>query len=229
MKRRITSLLLVAMMILTAFAGTFTISAETTPVITMLEGAAIRCAAPSGIRFISQISTANKEAATEIGTYIFPYAEYKASGAATPQDYFETNGAKFVKVVAADGIHTDGDVTYIYAALVNIKSTNYGRDFAAVSYAIIGGQTSYSAFDEGKNVRNIREVAVAAYNDFATEEDTVEGPYAYKYEIADGKWSCYSEAQREVIASYDNAIFRLTMDENGNVWNGAANGPALYD
>ncbi|MBQ9131430.1 MAG: hypothetical protein IJX62_03020 [Clostridia bacterium] len=221
MKRRITSLLLVAMMILTAFAGTFTISAETTPAITMLEGAAIRCASPAGIRFISQISTADAEAATEIGTYIFPYAEYKASGAATPQDYFKTQGAKFVKIVANEGKHTDGDVTYIYAALVNIKSTNYGRDFAAVSYVTTGDSTQYSAFDADKNVRNIREVAVAAYNDFATEANYVDGPYNYKYEIAEGKWSCYSEAQREVIASYDNAIFRLMTDANGNVWNGA--------
>ena len=226
MKRRFTSLLLVAMMILTAFAGTFTIGAETPPVITLLEGAAIRCVEPSGIRFISQISTENAEAATEIGTYIFPYAEYKASGAATPQDYFATNGAKFVKIVAEDGIHTDGDVTHIYAALVNIKPTNYCRDFAAISYAIIDGQTSYSAFDEGKNVRNIREIAVAAYNDFSTEANYVDGPYTYWNQVSEGLWSCYSDEARAVIATYDDAIFRLA-NNGSTAWNGAANGPAM--
>ncbi|MBQ9132143.1 MAG: hypothetical protein IJX62_06715 [Clostridia bacterium] len=228
MKRKITSLIIVLAMVLTAFVGVISVAAET-PTITVLDGASIRCAEPSGIRFISQISTADAEAATEIGTYIFPYAEYKASGAETPQAYFATEGAKFVKIVANEGKHTDGDVTYIYAALVDIKETNYGRDFAAVAYVTTGSDTQYSAFDADKNVRNIREVAVAAYNDYSATEGAVDGPYTYKYQVAEGKWSCYSEAQREVIATYDNALFRLTMDANGNVWNGAANGPAIGD
>ena len=180
MSRKLTAWLLVLTMVLTAFTGVISISAQEsaeTPMIEMLYGAQVRCASPSGIRFISKVSPETAALAAqegnEMGTYIFRYEDYKASGAKTPAEFFEMDDVKFAKIVAKHGIHEIGDYVYLYAALVNIKTTNYDRDFAAVSYVKLGEEIFWSEFNARNNVRNIREVAVKAYNDYAYTENAV--------------------------------------------------------
>ncbi|MBQ9132307.1 MAG: hypothetical protein IJX62_07550, partial [Clostridia bacterium] len=80
MKRKILSLVLAMTMILSAFAGVITVTAqepEAQPVIQLLDGAAIRCADPSGIRFISKLEGTYSPDQTPMGTFIFPYNSYK--------------------------------------------------------------------------------------------------------------------------------------------------------
>ncbi|MBQ9145902.1 MAG: hypothetical protein IJX70_05570, partial [Clostridia bacterium] len=149
------------------------------------------------------------------------------TGSTTVIDYVTAENTAKVNIPATSkDTHYENGNTYLYAALVNIKTTNYERDYAAVSYVVIDGVTHYSAFDAYKNVRNIREVAVKAYNDYSTTENAVIDGYTYKHQIAEGKWSCYSADQRKVIAKYDNALLRLDIDD-GNVRNWAANDLAL--
>ncbi len=144
---------------------------------TLTNGASVRLANVNnggGIRFES---TVNKELynnlkasglSVELGTIIVPY-DY-VDGKEITFDNFSTTGTAANKDKCLDIKQTkwqDEENGVYTAAMINIKSGNYGRSFAArgymkVTYANGDEQYFYSDFDETANVRSIAEVAKAA-------------------------------------------------------------------
>lgn len=205
----------------------------------MLEGAAVRITNKglndSGLRFMSTVSADAITAAgtgAKFGTVIFRYADYSAwmadNAGKTMADFIaaaKANDADTLKVVDIEAntgkIENDDGSCTIYAALVNIKESNYETDFGAVSYIkTADGTVVYSAFDSEDNVRNITEVATKALDDTKAEssDELVDG---YKYNIAikagevyyvDGvkttagsdseAYSPYTSTQRELLNQY---------------------------
>lgn len=144
---------------------------------TLTNGASVRLANVNnggGIRFES---TVNKELynnlkasglSVELGTIIVPY-DY-VDGKEITFSNFSTTGTAANKDKCLDIKQTkwqDEENGVYTAAMINIKSGNYGRSFAArgymkVTYANGDEQYFYSDFDETANVRSIAEVAKAA-------------------------------------------------------------------
>ena len=143
----------------------------------LTNGASVRLAnvnAGGGIRFES---TVNKELydnliasglTVELGTIIVPY-DYVGDKEIT-FDNFSTTGTAANKDKCLDIKRTmwqDEENGVYTAAMINIKSGNYGRKFAARGYMKVTDgngyeQYFYSDFDETANVRSITEVAKAA-------------------------------------------------------------------
>ena len=186
----------------------------------------------SGIRFISKLEGTEgwaqvKQVSTKVGdadattvttitnmddavkgTIIFKNSDLTAYLAAnsgkTVYDFIAAakGGAYKIADITAtsNGTHIDNGDTYLFAALVNLN--DYTMDFGAVSYVEYAGQRIYSAFDADNNVRNIQEVATAAYNDYEAEENTVKDGYLY-YNYVEGEgYSCYSDAQRAILEGF---------------------------
>ncbi|MBQ7347599.1 MAG: hypothetical protein IJW55_06545 [Clostridia bacterium] len=181
----------------------------------MQTGASIRTNADSwGIRFRSTLPTVWLDylntAGIDVtyGTLICPIDVLGET------DFTVDNEKVLVNIVAKDGISTDGTNTVLSAALVNLKTGNETRNFAARAYIsfTIDGETHtvYSDFSETDHVRSMVQVAQKALADVA---DTAEGEYTTavtKWYDADGnlvensgtKYSCYSETDLEAIWSY---------------------------
>lgn len=143
----------------------------------LTNGASVRLANVNnggGIRFES---TVNKELydnliasglTVELGTIIVPY-DYVGDKEIT-FDNFSTTGTAANKNKCLDIKQTkwqDEENGVYTAAMINIKSGNYGRKFAARGYMKVTDgngyeQYFYSDFDETANVRSITEVAKAA-------------------------------------------------------------------
>lgn len=145
----------------------------------------------TGIRFISIISKDAIDYITEVAdadsiryyTIILP-TEHLATVAATP-DAIITNlrvSKQYVKIAASNGLMPDGSGGYqIRAALINIKTKNYDRNFSAIGFAefTIDGVTTYltAAYNETENSRSIQYVALSALNDSWLVDD--EGGYVF--------------------------------------------------
>ena len=188
-------------------------------------GASIRMAQPNGLGFRTYIdyayynALAANSAVTDLttGTLILPN-DYLSEGVEFTIEGL-TKANKEFKNIVNDGFTNAGtaetDGNYIYrGSLVNIKTGNYTRDFAARGYISykLNGETiyEYTAFVAAKNVRNVAEIATAALADV---KDVQEGKYIYLVDDSSdaqyGKYSCYTKAQREMLAGYLNAA-----DEN---------------
>lgn len=167
------------------------------------EGAKVRViAGGEGIRFIG--SAAKVENAV-YGVLIAPVDYVTAAGAFT-QDALDQwaadNGVAvaYQMVEAKNSLKDNGDNVSFSVALVNIKSGNYGRGFAAVAYVKVGDTISYSDYDSTANARSMAQVAAAALADEKDAADVDTG-YIYLNEET-GKYSKYTLDQRTVLKGY---------------------------
>lgn len=145
---------------------------------TMQTGAAVRFNNPTGMRWQSSISASEFEgisaAADEgslfMGTIIAP-ADYFAQETlpeviASTDSEIVVNSKKFANVVAG-GFYKTGEVNTIAASVINIKTTNYTREFKAVSYISYTensvAKTLWAA--DKDNVRTVSNVAAMALAD----------------------------------------------------------------
>lgn len=188
-------------------------------------GASVRMVPGSnGLRFISHIDAATvtqilsvADAGTvSYGTLIFP-ASYLNGLPCYTHDTIQ----KYLDITAKNGLIEDGEGGYnIRAAIVNIKETNYDRDFVAIAYAKYKTNDvthyRYSAMQILQTSRNIRQLAAAALADTSA---TQTGAYVYP---VNGVYSRYTDAQREVLNSYSPAalkdldLFLITGQSNGS-------------
>ena len=150
--------------------------------IKLLEGAQVRYNKPTGLRFITQVNTKTVTDLEEIGA-----TDIKFGTLIVPEDYLTAAGApEFTKAAFTAAGKSFLDIAYtgnkvaeegkdyfeMKAAIVNIKSGNYSRNFAArayVTYTIGGNEyTTYSDYDLTKNSRSVKFVASKLMED--TEE-----------------------------------------------------------
>ena len=188
-----------------------------------LEGASVRLVKDSeGIRFESQIpaalvklaeSLADEGTEVSYGTLIVPtdtIAEQAYLNLNTLRMLGLEEGKDYVDIVAKDGMTLDeeGNVN-LRAALVNIRKANYGLDLSAVSYIRYTRDghevTVCSSYTETLNSRSMAEVAQKALEDV---KDTAVDEYRYQVEngMYKGKYSPYTETQREALKVYISAL-----------------------
>ena len=164
----------------------------------LLEGASVRLDAEhSGLRFESVLSTALYDALYEscgildweIGTLILP-TDLLGGGTLT----HATDGALVLNNLE-DGVslkvdREDGTVTF-YAAIVDIKVSNYARAFSAVSYLKIGDKYAYSSYIPAYHSRSVYDVAVEAYEGALAGNAIVKGYLdgVLRLSVADGSVS----------------------------------------
>ena len=176
----------------------------------MVNGAAVRMANPTGLRFTAVIG------ADYLNALVGDATDYSYGIIIAPTDYVaEANGVFTVealkalsyevsyKEIKAEKLQNDptADGCYVFTGtLVNVQEANYNRDFSAIAYVKVGDTYYYSSYNEADNSRNIAEVAESACNDTATEQNEV-----YQYAVTDGEtvvYSPYTEEQRKVLADF---------------------------
>ena len=124
----------------------------------------------SGIRFVTELSsdviTAIKAlgGTPSFGTVISPLDYVLKAGAFTIDalSTLSVTGAKYEKIPASKSIRDndgDGIPESFSAALINLKTKNYTRVFAAISYMELDGIMYYGSFDAEKNALSISEIA----------------------------------------------------------------------
>ena len=186
----------------------------------MYDGAQLRLVqtgkGTGGIRFVTKIDKATMDyakfmtkddASIAYGTLIVPL-DYlmDENGNWLVGDFsvasLEAAGLKYLNIVAKNGIieNADGSITLL-ASISEIKEQNYDRKFAAIGYVKYDfngmDQYLYSAFDPEDNARSLKEIASKALNDVSETQNAT-----YRYEIADGFYSRYTDEQRELLAKY---------------------------
>ena len=203
---------------------------DTTMAPVLDDGAGVRTVANSeGIRFTSIVSAAavqllEAKAAelgveVEYGTLIAPADYVAAAGAftlaalndyvASHSDLFGDDATRvYVNIVADKSLEGDAQTGISFnGALTDLKSTNYDRMLAAVSYAKVGSNYYYGSYDPTVNARSMADVAEAAlkdvgalgtYNDNGKmyTSDSLYMPYAT------GSGSVYSTTVQQVLQSY---------------------------
>ena len=203
--KKIISIILVAVMLMSALS--VTAFAEDTLTLDMkaLEGASIRIGEVAGIRFQTLINKAeldalvaeNGEDAVEIGTIIAPTQYVKATGEFTMAalDAYKAskplNSSAYVKVVATYSMPfstktVDGVEYYVYAgSLENIRDENVMLDFSGIGYVKVGDEVVYANYNEADSSRTVGYVAYRAYlaNDanLGTDGKTLIDDFANKF------------------------------------------------
>ena len=179
------------------------------------KGASVRLVAGSeGIRFESQIpaalvalaeSLADKGTKVSYGTLIVPtvtIADQAHLNLNTLRMLGLKEGKDYVDIVAKDGMTLDeeGNV-HLRAALVNIREANYDLALSAVSYIryIRDGHevtvcSDYVAADHSRSMAEVARMALEDVKDAADDE--------YRYPVENGKYSPYTDAQREALKAY---------------------------
>jgi hypothetical protein len=112
----------------------------------------------------------------------------------------------YANVVAKNSLSFNDDAVCFNAALIEIKTGNYSRKFAAVAYAAVNGEYYYSAYDSAENARSISDVAAAALADTKTAEEllgnsTWQALYIHQVEDT-AYYSKYTKAQRDALSAY---------------------------
>ncbi len=124
----------------------------------------------SGIRFVTELSsdviTAIKAlgGTPSFGTVIAPLDYVLKAGAFTVDalSTLSVTGSKYERIPASKSIRDndgDGIPESFSAALINLKTQNYTRTFAAIAYMELDGKIYYGSFDAEKNALSISEIA----------------------------------------------------------------------
>lgn len=118
------------------------------------------------------------------GTIITPAEYVTAAGAFTVEalEKLSVKGDKYANIPTkysmrdADG---DGIPESYSAALINLKTVNYDRVFAAISYVLIDGKYYYGSYNMTDNARSIEEVALTILKSSDYEEGQLNMLTAY--------------------------------------------------
>lgn len=148
-----------------------------------LDGAAVRFADPTGLRFYSQASKADFDALgaalTATGTLILP-TDMLGAGALTLEALAGKEESKdYLNIVNSGWLNAataEADGYYQFSgAIVNIKAANYDRNFSAVGYFTVtyeNGETAnfYGGY-KAANATSVKTVATKALEDLAANPD----------------------------------------------------------
>ncbi len=148
-----------------------------------LDGAAVRFADPTGLRFYSQASKADFDALgaalTATGTLILP-TDMLGEGALTLEALADKEESKdYLNIVNSGWLNAEkaeADGYYEFSgAIVNIKTANYDRNFSAVGYFTVtyeDGETAnfYGGY-KAANATSVKTVATKALEDLAANPD----------------------------------------------------------
>ena len=175
----------------------------------MQSGASLRLMeGNNGLRFTSFYSYETVAALQAIadngtisyGTLIVPYASLTGLTHFS-LDTLNGAGVAYLNILAKNGIVENGTGYLIRAAIVNIKEKNKDVPFAAIGYVTytVNGETvyNYTIFHADEHSRSIKEVARMATEDVSPTKNA-----AYRYALADGTYSRFSESAREVLAEF---------------------------
>lgn len=195
---------------LSVFAfGKITVRADEQAVestVTMLGGASIRLDENSGIKFTAKISGYKADdVSTSYGMIIMPYdfvGKYISDGTA----YHANLNAKGVKYL--DRICTPFEYNgeyFINYTMVDIKYSNYTREFIGVAYKKVGGEYTYATTNQANNVRSVAQVALLAKEDTDKFND-----YTDEQKAVIEKFITYSSVVGETVISDDFASGSLS-------------------
>ena len=148
-----------------------------------LDGAAVRFADPTGLRFYSQASKADFDALgaalTATGTLILP-TDRLGEGYLTLEALADKEESKdYLNIVNSGWLNAataEADGYYQFSgAIVNIKTANYDRNFSAVGYFTVtyeDGETAnfYGGY-KAANATSVKTVATKALEDLAANPD----------------------------------------------------------
>ena len=148
-----------------------------------LDGAAVRFADPTGLRFYSQASKADFDALgaalTATGTLILP-TDMLGEGSLTLEALADKEESKdYLNIVNSGWLNAataEVDGYYQFSgAIVNIKTANYDRNFSAVGYFTVtyeNGETAnfYGGY-KAANATSVKTVATKALEDLAANPD----------------------------------------------------------
>ena len=140
--------------------------------ISLLNGAQVRYDEPTGLRFVTNVNTSVETELTSLGA-----TDIKYGTLIVPKDYLADT--EFTKKAFADKNKTildieytgdkaqkgEGENTYfeMKAAIVNIKTGNYKREFVARAYVTYKiGETEYTTYSDYNLVDNSRSVNFVA-------------------------------------------------------------------
>ena len=139
---------------------------------TMRDGAAVRTAGDSGLRFLVDIDGAgyqlgvSKNLITGVGTLIVP-TNYLDSGLPFVHESFPEG--YYMDMATEKWTTQTGNVWTYAAALINISPAQYTRSMSARGYLKIaytsGEAYVYTAYSKDLHARSIYQVATSAYND----------------------------------------------------------------
>ena len=191
----------------------------------MQAGASIRLSDPTGLGFSSRISLVdyNKAVATygdenvSTGTLIALTSDVSTLSAFTHAG-LEAQGVKYLDVENKGfkneaTASTDGYYTW-RGAIVNMYAHNHTKDFSAVGYYCVNGQYTYTAYNVEDNSRNVRYVALAAYNDTnPTKTDKFVNEITDGAHPAVGKYSPYTAEELQILGKYN-----VDMDTQNFWW-----------
>lgn len=183
----------------------------------MSAGAGVRLEEGSnGLRFISTIDGATVAALNDLadagsvsfGTLIFP--------AAYLDDltyYTHDTIPKYLDIAANNGLISDGNGGYtIRAAIVNLKTVNYDREFVAIAYVKYKVEGNvyyrYSALHRLQTARSMTQVARLALLD---TKEAQTGSYIHESTVGSG-FSKYSAAQQNLLTAYGPDLTVKTID-----------------
>ncbi len=195
---------------LSVFAfGKITVRADEQAVestVTMLGGASIRLDENSGIKFTAKISTYNADdVSTSYGMIIMPY-DFVGKYITDDTAYHANLNAKGVKYL--DRICTPFEYNgeyFINYTMVDIKYSNYTREFIGVAYKKVGGEYTYAATNKANNVRSVAQVALLAKEDTDKFND-----YTDEQKAVIEKFITYSSVVGETVISDDFASGSLS-------------------
>ncbi len=195
---------------LSVFAfGKITVRADEQAVestVTMLGGASIRLDENSGIKFTAKISAYNADdVSTSYGMIIMPY-DFVGKYITDDTAYHANLNAKGVKYL--DRICTPFEYNgehFINYTMVDIKYSNYTREFIGVAYKKVGGEYTYATTNKANNVRSVAQVALLAKEDTDKFND-----YTDEQKAIIEKFITYSSVVGETVISDDFASGSLS-------------------
>ncbi len=167
--------------------------------------ASIRLNSPSGLRFTTTLEKGFYDSLVEkygaenvkVGTLITPESYVTEAGAFTKAalDTLVKNSEKnYLNIYADEFFASDAQSYTFVGSVVNILDANKTLKFAGIGYVQAGDEIFYS---DTWAVRSVAEVAAAALADTAAAESD-----AYPYQVSEGVFSPYTEAERAVLAGF---------------------------
>lgn len=136
--------------------------------VVMVNGASLRLANQSGLRFMATIPTQSYDPENlDYGIIIVPYSYLTKYNITNNYiDELESNGLNKLNIECTP--YQEEGVWTICAAIVNILEQNYTRKFVAIAYATDGSNYYYAEISEANNARSVQEVATAVKEDSET-------------------------------------------------------------
>ncbi len=191
----------------------------------LLDGASIRLAEPTGLRFETVLDPAMLAALTAggysytVGTLIVP-TDRLGEMTALGKEALDAKGIGYLDL--ATDLSEAPDKSRFFATLATVMRENYTRAFSAVSYVEIerGGekQVFYTAYDAARNARSVYEVACAAYADpdlvSSTHRETVRS-FIDRVVVLDAACALVNSVpgySSPYTVSYDGETLTVTVD-----------------